>query len=254
VKSFSTQSQISAGPALGLRAPTSVFALFFYSMLVSPLLAALDSGIYQTSPGATVEEHGDAVPNGSRVVPFSAVLTFDLNAAPPSLTAVISNAVLEGGNPFAPTVRSSFGTQLMDGSFDFSGDYLLDLYPSGSQYGFDWKFSPSTNRGVVWNGITGWEGGHIWYVAISNISVVSKPIIERTERDGDSMRFQFTGEPPYDYTVEFTDSLIATNWLSLATYRAKIEAIQVVVTNAFANAQTRFFRVRKEPCLCRANQ
>ena len=76
-------------------------------LLAWPADAALESGVYQTLPGATVEERGDRVPNGSRVVPFCATLTFDLMATPPSLTALIPNAVLEGGEPFALTVRSS---------------------------------------------------------------------------------------------------------------------------------------------------
>src|SRR5512138_1504984 len=77
-----------------------------------PARAALESGVYQTVPGAMVEERGERVPGGSRDVPFFATLTFDLSAAEPSLTAVITNAVLEGGDPFVLTVRSSSGTQL----------------------------------------------------------------------------------------------------------------------------------------------
>ena len=70
------------------------------ALLAWPACAALESGTYQTIPGATVEERGDRVPNESRVVPFSAAVTFDSNAAQPGLTAVIPNAVLEGGDPF----------------------------------------------------------------------------------------------------------------------------------------------------------
>ena len=53
--------------------------------LAWPACAAIESGLYQTIPGATVEERGERVPNGSRVVPFSATLTFDLGAQNPSL-------------------------------------------------------------------------------------------------------------------------------------------------------------------------
>ena len=105
--------------------------------LVWPACAALESGVYQTVPGATVEERGDAVRSGSRVVPLSASLTFDLNGAQPSLTAVISNAVLEGGALFALTVRSSSGTRLSDGTYRFTGDYLQEIEPSGTQYLFE---------------------------------------------------------------------------------------------------------------------
>src|SRR5262245_31152240 len=109
-----------------------------------PAGAALQSGDYRTLPDATVEERGDRVPGGSRIVPLSATLMFDLSTVPPSLTARISNAVLEGGDPFALTVRSDTGGRLADGTYRFTGDYLRDLEPSGTQYGFDWTFSTST--------------------------------------------------------------------------------------------------------------
>src|SRR5438034_7007339 len=96
--------------------PLAAFGILV-DLLAWPAGAALESGVYQTVPGATVEERGDRVPNGSRVVPLFSTLTFDLSAAEPSLTAVITNAVLEGGDPFAPTVRSSSGAQLMDGAY-----------------------------------------------------------------------------------------------------------------------------------------
>ena len=67
--------------------------------LARPACAAIAFGAYQTLPGATVVESGDRVPNGSRVVPFSATVTFDLSATQPSLTAMITHAVMEGGDP-----------------------------------------------------------------------------------------------------------------------------------------------------------
>jgi len=63
---------------------------------VSDSRAAIQSGVYQTDPAATVEERGDLVPNSPRIVPWSVTLTLDLDADP-SLTSVIPNAVLEGG-------------------------------------------------------------------------------------------------------------------------------------------------------------
>jgi len=87
---------------------------------------------------------------------------------------------------------------------------------------------------------------------VTAVWVSSSPlIIDQVERDADSLRFHFTGEPPYDYTVEYIDSLLKTNWMTLTTYRAKIQTIDVVVTNSFTNVSSRFFRVRKEPCNCR---
>ena len=83
--------------------PLAAFSILV-DLLAWPACAALASGVYQTVPGATVEERGDRVPNRSRVVPLFATLAFDLSATEPSLTAVITNAVLEGGEPFSLTV------------------------------------------------------------------------------------------------------------------------------------------------------
>ena len=140
-----------------------------------PAGAALESGVYQTFPGASVEERGDHVPNGSRVVPFFATLTFDLTAAQPSLTAVIPNAVLEGGDPFALTVRSSAGDQLSDGTYRFTGDFLQDLAPTGTQYLFDWQFSTASDGRMAWNGNNYWAGGHLWLATSSDIAIVPEP-------------------------------------------------------------------------------
>lgn len=170
------QSQIGPRSLLALRKAVAVFVMAGVPLALAwPAGAALESGVYQTIPGSTVEERGDRVPNGSRVVPFFATLTFDLGAAQPSLTAVIPNAVLEGGDPFALTVRSSTGVQLIDGTNRFTGDYLRDIDPSGTQYLFDWGFSTSSDGSVVWNGLTGWAGGHIWQVTISDITIVPEP-------------------------------------------------------------------------------
>jgi hypothetical protein len=56
--------------------------------LASSASAALQSGIYQTMPGATLLEQGDNVPNGSRIVPLTAALTFDLAGAISGITLV----------------------------------------------------------------------------------------------------------------------------------------------------------------------
>jgi hypothetical protein len=68
-------------------------------LLVCPAVGAIESGVYQTLPGATMKEWGDRVPGGSRVLPLSATVTLDAVATPPRLTAFMSNAVLEGGDP-----------------------------------------------------------------------------------------------------------------------------------------------------------
>lgn len=137
--------------------------------------AAFDLSIYHTLSGATAVERGDRVPGGSRTIPLAATVAFDSRGAEPSMAAVLSNAVLEGGDPFVLTVRSASGVRLPDGRSRFTGDYLLDVEPSGTQYAFDWQFLPAADGSVLWNGQTGWTGGHLWQITISEVVLVPEP-------------------------------------------------------------------------------
>jgi hypothetical protein len=83
------------------------------------------------------------------------------------------------------------------------------------------------------------------------VLVPSAPGIAGIEREGALVRFRFTGEPPYDYFVEFNESLGTTNWLTLTNFRAKIQTIETVVTDSLANGPARFYRLRKQHCQCR---
>jgi hypothetical protein len=139
--------------------------------LVSLANGAIQSCTYQTIAGATALERGDNVTNGSRSVSLTADLSFDLTGAQPSLSGVIYDAVLEGSSlyantwtggrpqPFQLAVHSSSGTQLADGSYRFTGDYLKDIYPSGTQYTFDWQFSAAPGGNLSWSGDSYWAGG-----------------------------------------------------------------------------------------------
>lgn len=82
------------------------------------------------------------------------------------------------------------------------------------------------------------------------ISLPPGPRIEGVERDGGLLRFRFAGEPPNDYFVEFTESLPASNWLSLTNFRAKIQPIEAVVTDSVSNSPARYYRIRKQDCQC----
>ncbi len=83
-------------------------------------------------------------------------------------------------------------------------------------------------------------------------SLVPNPtVIDQVAHNGTNIQFHFSGRPPYDYTVEFTDSLTEPDWQAFATYRAKVQAIDVTVNQPLGDAQTRFFRVRQQPCGCR---
>jgi hypothetical protein len=234
------QSRISSKYWLALSKAVAVFAC--HLVLAWPAWAAIQSGIYEVLPGTTVEEWGDRVPNGSRMVPLSATLRIDLSAAQPSLTAVIPNAVLEGGDPFALTVRSETGAKMTNDTYRFTGDYLQDLYPSGTQYGFSWKFSPSTNGGVVWNGITGWGGGHAWYVTITNVTLVPRPLLSISQAGPASVQIVWSTNF-LDHTLEYANSLPAPGW-SIVTNAVAGTGDRLSVT-VDTGASMRFYRLRK---------
>lgn len=204
--------------------------------------AALESGVYQTLPGATVEERGDRVTNGIRVVPITATFTFDFSATPPALTAVMPNAVLEGGAPFALTVRSSFGAQLTDGTYYFRGDYLEDLYPSGTQYGFDWRFSTSPNGATVWNGNIGWAGGHIWMVTISNLTIAPQAWLSISHSGNESVQLTWATNFA-DYVLEHLIGVFAAGWDEVTnTVSTTGGCFSVTIA---ASETNRYYRLRK---------
>jgi hypothetical protein len=86
---------------------------------------------------------------------------------------------------------------------------------------------------------------------VAAILLPPAPVIEGLEREASLLRFRFTGVPAYDYLVEYTDSLPASNWLSLTNFRAKLQTIEAVVTDPLTNGPARFYRVRRQDCLCR---
>src|SRR6185503_517313 len=224
------------------RGLTQSFAYaLFIGLMVSPASGALKSGVYQTLPGATVMESGDRVTNETRIVPMSAIVTRNLDANTPSLTAVISDAVLEGGAPFPLTVRSSFGARRTDGSYVFRGDYLRELQPTGTQYGFDWNFSASSNGGVIWDGTTAWLGGHAWYIDISNLTVRPGPTLEIAQ-SGSQVTVSWSTAAT-GYALETAAKLAANNWDSV-TNSVETVANKFSVTLE-AGASQGYFRLRK---------
>jgi hypothetical protein len=173
---------------------------------------------------------------------MSATVMLDLNGAPPSLTAVITNAVLEGGEPFALTVRSASGYQLTNGSYRFSGDFLQDIHPAGTQYGFDWTFSASTNGGLVWNGITGWGGGHMWLTTISNIALVPQAWLSISQAASTSVQINWAADFA-DHVLEYAVTLPAIGW-SAVTNATTVAGERISITLE-AGASARFYRLRK---------
>ena len=91
---------------------------------------------------------------------------------------------------------------------------------------------------------------HFSHTNVLAVLVRSGPTLEVLARDGDQVRFRFTGEPANDYFVEFTDRLPAQTWLVLTNFRAKLQPIEPLVTDYVTNGPARFYRVRQQDCQC----
>jgi hypothetical protein len=220
----------------------STSSMYGWRANFGPVREPVEPDVYRTIPGATAEESGDGVPNGRRIVPWSATLTFDFGATPPSLTAVIPNAVLEWREPFPLTARSYYGYQLTNGTYRFSGDYLQDIYPTGSQYGFDWEFSSPTNGGVVWDGTAAWMGGHIWCLSVSNLTLLPQAQLRVTPVGMAAVQFSWRTNFS-DHVLENAPSFSATDW-SIVTDAVTTTGNRNSVTVG-TDASQRFYRLRK---------
>jgi hypothetical protein len=241
-KRNSMQALMNPSPLRAPRNPVAVLLALNCLVAVHSACAALESGVYQTVPGSTVKEFGDALDRQTRVVPFSATVTLDLEAAPASLTAFIANAVLEGSHPFPLTVRSSEGGKLNDGTYWFRGDYLREIRPSGTQYLFEWKFSTAPDGRLVWDGTIGWAGGHLWEVTISNVTIVAQPFL--------SIASEGIGSVQISWATNFTEHVLeSANQLPAPSWNTVTNAVTVTgnrfVVAVNAGGTQRFFRLRK---------
>jgi hypothetical protein len=229
--------QRSAG---GKTIGTCLLFLLFFSLAVSTR-AALSSGAYRTVPGTTVVERGDRVPGGIRTVPFDALLNLEMTTNAPRLKSVIYDAVLEGGAPFQLTILSSSYYKITNDVHRFDGDYLRQLYPSGTQYLFDWQLSPSTNGALLLNGNIGWAGGHLWVVTLSNIVVQPVPWLSLA-RNGPS-RVQISWNTDFaDYLLEASPQVPTPQWSTVTN--TPVFGNEVSVTVGVTD-QNQFYRLRK---------
>jgi hypothetical protein len=236
--------QRRGAPAPAARRLLSV-CLLGAALAATPGRAELVSGAYRTVAGSVVEEFGDhigAEPRGTRIMPINAVVTFDLDSPEPSMTAVIADAVLEGGDPFPLTVRSSSGTRLPDGSLRFTGDYLREISPSGTQYLFGWDFSVVDGR-LVWEGVTGWAGGHIWQVTYPAIELLPEPPLQLSvSRSAGGLTLEWPAVFA-DYVLERSGSLEADGWTTVEEPVAVVGQRRSVTLELGAGAG--FFRLRR---------
>jgi len=177
-----------------------------------------------------------------------------------------STARLTFLNPDLRTVFTSY-PWILDRTFAFSFNNGI-VFSNYIQFGegtpmprpglADWKYTVrdlSGSLGISGVAITPMFGADVpnqfKHTNVVATLIPNSVVIDRIERDVASMRFHFTGQQLYVYTVEYSDSLTTPNWQTNSSYRAKLGPIDVVVTNSLSAAQTRFFRIRTEPCYCR---
>lgn len=205
-----------------------------------PVWLSSGSGSYQTGVNVTIEEQGDRVPGWKRVVPLSAILSFDSLETQPRVTATFANAVLEGGEPFPLTIHSSSGQRVVDGIYQFSGDYLQELHSAGTQYLFTWTFSVNEDGSLTWEGNIGWAGGHIWMLTLGELRLDPRPRLKVSPGADSSLILAWSTAFP-DYVLEFKTGLLGTDWLPV-TRTPSVEAGQYRIT-LDRGEQPRFFRL-----------
>ncbi len=223
-----------------IRYPAGVLASLVFGASVLRADDAFEFTVYRTMPGATVEERGDRISAGVRVVPISATFHLDPTATTPEMTGLISNAVLEGGSPFELSVRSVSGVPLPGGSVRFTGDYLPAM---DSGYFFDWTFTPSTNGELIWSGSSLWAGGHLWQIDISNLTLVPLPLLKISPVAGNAVEISWSSHFA-DHVLEQATHLIPTDW-STVTNAVVTRGDQLLIRRERGESSRQYFRLRK---------
>ncbi len=83
------------------------------------------------------------------------------------------------------------------------------------------------------------------------VSYIPPPRIDGFQVANGQFSLRFSAEPPYDYVVEFRDSLSGGNWLALTNFTAKIAAFEATASDSLSASPHRFYRVTKTPCGCK---
>ena len=161
------------------------------------------------------------IPTSARLVGTNSEFTFDLG---PALIVIHSPGGPDGWPDGYDGSTSFFGSFLL-------ADNLREDFVAGR-----------TTLLLLGSGVGDFRGA---------VLPTSRPLIRELDRQGSTLRFRFTAEVFYRYTVEYTESVGARNWLPLTNYVAKLGNFEAVVTDSVTNAGARFYRIRKEFCACR---
>ena len=83
------------------------------------------------------------------------------------------------------------------------------------------------------------------------VSYIPPPRIDGFQLANGQFSLRFSAEPPYDYVVEFRDSLSSGNWAALTNFTAKVAAFEATASDSLSASPQRFYRVTKTPCGCK---
>ena len=83
------------------------------------------------------------------------------------------------------------------------------------------------------------------------VSYIPPPRIDGFQLANGQFSLRFSAEPPYDYVVEFRDSLSSGNWAALTNFTAKVADFEATASDSLSASPQRFYRVTKTPCRCK---
>ncbi len=238
----------------------AILAAFILSVYAARTQGGPASGSYQIVSGSYITCCGFAGLPFSQPLPNQSQGFVQLTVDPQSQLATMTVLGQDmqsvfGMLPCPPDAPIYFS---FSHGFVFSNVVEFHVDPGPPPYGVFWSYTISNAaKGLRIDGVLGTTLSSCWDAPTrfshSNVVAVllpARPVIQGVERDGGLLSFRFTGEPGYDYFVEFSESLPATSWLCLTNYQAKLQTIEAVVTDPLTNGPARFYRIRKQDCLC----
>ena len=79
-------------------------------------------------------------------------------------------------------------------------------------------------------------------------TVLSAPLpqLGSISRQGSSLQIRFAAEPPYQYTVEYAETVGTTTTIGFTNVSALSQKFEAVVTDSTSGTDARFYRIRRE--------
>jgi len=85
---------------------------------------------------------------------------------------------------------------------------------------------------------------------VGNVDETEAPKLNVGLGESNNVVLRFLATPPYDYFVQASSSPISHEWVTLQSFRAKIQTFEAEVSDPITNV-LRFYRIEKIHCGCR---